>query len=271
MSPRVAFLPHNAQGRDLIIGDLHGCLDDLLRLLDQLRFDPAVDRVMSTGDLVDRGPSSLACLRLICEPWFHAVIGNHEQMLLDAIANPDSERRLFHHLNGGAWAQQLIDGRDVELLRLADMTAGLPHVLVVGREGGGRYHLVHAHLLASVEPLRLWRDVDIDDGLLGETPNQTDMLIWARALAPEAGFAAMGDDAPTFYPGLSLTYCGHNPVPHPVTVLSHRFLDTGAGYAGNVWVESEDAGVPMHLSLLERQPDGSETLHSACFLTNPAG
>ena len=270
MNPRIAFLPHNAQGRDLIVGDLHGCLDDLLRLLDRLQFDPVVDRVLSTGDLVDRGPSSLGCLRLICEPWFHAVIGNHEQMLLDAIANPGGQRRMFHHLNGGAWAQQLIDEQDAELLRLADMAAALPHILVVGRDGPCRFHLVHAHLLASVEPLRLWRDADIDDGLLGDAPNQADMLIWARALAPDAGFAAMCDDDPSFYPGLSLTYCGHNPVPHPVTVLSHRFLDTGAGYAGNVWIESEDTGVPMHLSLLERQPDGSETLHSACFSPDSA-
>jgi len=62
--------------------------------------------------------------------------------------------------------------------------------------------------------------------------------------------------AASYWPGLSLTYCGHNPVPRPAIVQSHYFVDTGAGYPGNVWVESFDSGLPMRLTMLERLPDG---------------
>jgi len=56
--PLIKRHPCNHQGRDFVIGDLHGCLPLLHRLLDHVRFDPAGDRVFSTGDLIDRGPFS---------------------------------------------------------------------------------------------------------------------------------------------------------------------------------------------------------------------
>ncbi|MCX7058353.1 MAG: metallophosphoesterase, partial [Proteobacteria bacterium] len=47
------------------IGDLQGCYDEFRTLLDLLAFDPASDRVWLTGDLVNRGPGSLAALRYV--------------------------------------------------------------------------------------------------------------------------------------------------------------------------------------------------------------
>ena len=48
-----------------LVGDLHGCYDELQMLLDKVRFDPAVDRLYLVGDLVARGDKSLSCLRLV--------------------------------------------------------------------------------------------------------------------------------------------------------------------------------------------------------------
>ena len=42
-------------GRTLIVGDVHGCLDELDALLERCRFDAAVDQLVFVGDLVAKG------------------------------------------------------------------------------------------------------------------------------------------------------------------------------------------------------------------------
>ena len=49
-------LPENTQGRDFLIGDLHGYYQALMQALEEVAFDPDTDRLISVGDLIDRGP-----------------------------------------------------------------------------------------------------------------------------------------------------------------------------------------------------------------------
>lgn len=72
----------------LLIGDVHGCYEELRSLLAQVDFDPAKDTLWLTGDLVARGPDSVEVLRYVQSlgDSVRMVLGNHDLHLLAVYA-----------------------------------------------------------------------------------------------------------------------------------------------------------------------------------------
>jgi serine/threonine protein phosphatase 1 len=83
----VSTLPENKRGRDFIVGDIHGHFDLLDQALDAVQLNPDKDRLISVGDLINRGPQSKRCLEFLGQPWFHAVRGNHEVFFNQSFKN----------------------------------------------------------------------------------------------------------------------------------------------------------------------------------------
>lgn len=73
-----------------VIGDLQGCFDELQSLLTQINYQPEHDQLWFVGDIVNRGPKSLECLRFVkqCHDQGRGqiVLGNHDFHLLAAYA-----------------------------------------------------------------------------------------------------------------------------------------------------------------------------------------
>lgn len=91
--------------RTIIIGDVHGCFDELTALLNKVEFCILSDRLILLGDLLDRGPDSYRVLKKALElnsamgDRFIYLMGNHEDMAVDAA---DSGDRSLWYCNGGA-------------------------------------------------------------------------------------------------------------------------------------------------------------------------
>lgn len=68
--------------RTIVIGDVHGCLREAQALVEKVRFDRTVDRLVFVGDLVDKGPDGPGVVRFVRELGAECVAGNHEEKAL---------------------------------------------------------------------------------------------------------------------------------------------------------------------------------------------
>jgi len=83
-----AHLPtKHALRRLVFVGDVHGCRDDLARLLTKTAFDSRRDHLVLTGDMVAKGPDSPGVVQLAQEMGASCVRGNWEDRLLLSLAD----------------------------------------------------------------------------------------------------------------------------------------------------------------------------------------
>jgi serine/threonine protein phosphatase 1 len=224
--------------RTIAIGDIHGCLDQLNALLAAIG-PTSQDHLIFLGDYVDRGPDSAGVLNRVMglskELKVSAIMGNHEQMMLDA--RLDADALLEWVMNGGdatlfSYAGNKATLRDVPTAHWRFLESGLaPYVETE----------THLFVHANVYP----------DLAMEEQPDY--MLRWERC-----------DESAPHRSG-KVIVCGHTPQKsrrplvrdHLICVDTAAFHDgflTGVDVGGGkVWQAGKDGRVAVsHVSDWER-------------------
>jgi hypothetical protein len=127
--------------RTIVVGDVHGCRDELERLLDLVKYDEK-DELFFLGDLLSRGPDPRGVLSIMRRAGARGVRGNHDDVLLKwraAVQSGDSDahlgkakRKLAEELDSADWSvleslELYIDLPDHELrLVHAGVVPGVP-------------------------------------------------------------------------------------------------------------------------------------------------
>lgn len=68
--------------RTVVVGDVHGCLEEFDELVKTINYNPIEDRLIVVGDLIDRGPDSVGVVRRCREMNLEVTMGNHEYKFL---------------------------------------------------------------------------------------------------------------------------------------------------------------------------------------------
>ena len=121
------------------IGDVHGCYDELAKMLDTISYQPSQDKLLFTGDLVGRGSEPYKTLRFVHSlqqenPEVKVVLGNHDLHLI-AIYFGGYDRDKNHD----ATLNQIIDASDAQ-----QIIEWLLHQSLLYWNKQDNYVLVHA-------------------------------------------------------------------------------------------------------------------------------
>lgn len=194
-----------------IVGDLHGCLHQFAAALRAQRFNPLQDAVISVGDLIDRGPDSPGCLRLLAHPWFFAVRGNHEEMAIEALREGD---RQLWWLNGGAW-----------FARLSQTAQGNVKTQLLGCE---KLPLI-IELHASGKTIVIAHADYPDARYCWLQPVDKHEVVWSRERLNRhmRGKSQAIEGADAFY-------FGHTPLKTPLDFANQHYIDTGAVFGNRL-------------------------------------
>ena len=189
-------------GRLLAVGDIHGCLDQLRRLLEQVQPTPD-DRVVFLGDYIDRGPATREVIDFLIDfsrsfPRSVFLKGNHEAMFLDFLTGRE---RLPFLLNGG---QATLESYE----RARSVTIPPEH----------RAFLAALRLSFETERF-IFVHAGLRPGLVLKEQREEDLL-WIRRDFLDALEADWG----------KTVVFGHTPLQEPLIAPGRIGLDTGAVY-----------------------------------------
>src|SRR5262249_5839391 len=242
---RLGILPDDDQPPFDVIGDVHGCIDELQRLFHQLGYVPEKAgyrhpdgrRAVFVGDLVDRGPGNLPVLQLAMamRDAGHAltVLGNHDRKLLRWLRREHVRMVYGLALTVDELLSMPSDEREALRARLITFFERTPGYLIL--DGG---HLIVTHGALRDDMIGCWDDAIASYCLYGEVDGIGPR---GRPLRHDWGAARVQRfDLDERSP--SIIY-GHNVVHTPRWVNRTLDLDTGCVYGGMLtalrWPERE--------------------------------
>lgn len=143
--------------RTLYIGDIHGCADELERIIDAFGFVRGKDTLYQTGDIINKGPDMMRALKTVLDLGILTVRGNHEEHLIRMMETPQTEwtekqKNRFARLSLEEWTFIRDTVKDWPLWR------DTPHALLVhaGLEPGKtRLEDMSPKVLLSI---RMWNE-----------------------------------------------------------------------------------------------------------------
>jgi hypothetical protein len=187
-------------GRTIVIGDVHGCYDELLELLERVTFG-ADDRVVCVGDLVVKGWKNGEVLDLMMtDKRFSSVLGNHDRVLLRHWRGENVRLKKAH--------KKALAELEADQARYAAYLESLPLMIDLGS------HLV---VHAGVRPGVALKQQSVEDltelRTLGEDRTSREGTPWYDV-----------------YEGEKMVLFGHWPAREPRRAPSAIGLDTGCVY-----------------------------------------
>lgn len=238
-----------------IIGDVHGCCDELEKLLEELGYQPNVNptnsvvqmptyshptgrRAIFVGDLVDRGPrilESLALVRnMVVAGTALCVPGNHDMKLMRKLQG--KQVQITHGLSQTLAEVDALDISDEQRQAYCDETANFLQGLVSHYVlDDGRLVVAHAGMKQEMQGRGSGRVRDF--ALYGETTGETDEF----GLPIRHNWAAE-------YRGSAMVVYGHTPIPEPEWLNRTINIDTGCVFGGKLtalrYPEKELVSVP---------------------------
>ena len=234
------------------VGDLQGCAREFDLLLRKIRFDPKHDELWCLGDLVNRGPDSLAAVRLWRDVGGHGVIGNHDVYALMTAAGrwPRKQDTLGPLLAAPDAPELLARMRAMPALQYLPSETGLEEHAVWAVHAGLHPGWSDLHALAA----RV-NDAPHDDAWL-ESPEVSFMtrVRCCTATGERSKFDRSADACPPPYRPWDEFYTGEARVLHGHWAWRGHYrgrraigLDSGCVYGGplTAWCQEDDRVVQV--------------------------
>jgi predicted phosphodiesterase len=222
MTSALRALPLPDGARLIVIGDIHGCIEELEALLDRISPRPE-DLVISAGDIVRKGPDPVACVESWRDRGYHAVLGNNEDDLLHR-----------------GWLQRWMSPRvDRAILSRRDLVSFIQSWPVAIDVAEASATVVHGGLFPGMRVTAANVEKHRDDLIRLRWIRQRDGS-WERVpkRRQEAGDVLW----PDVWDGDRTVLYGHTPLQKPRHDSRSIGLDTGCVYGGSLTAAIWDRG-----------------------------